>query len=259
MPATGALLEIDRLELRAGRRTFARALSMQVRAGEIWCVLGANGAGKTTFLESVVGLRAPAGGSIRLAGRALNEWTAHEAALRRAFLPQTIRDSFGASVMEVVLLGRHPHTSRWGWEGEADRKIARCALREVGLSDMAERDVGTLSGGERQRVAIAALIAQEAPLLILDEPVAHVDLHHQHAILDRLRNMARTRNHAVVMSMHDANLAMQYATHAMVFHGNGPVDCGETSEVLNAETLSAALKCRILRVDLGTRSVFLSA
>jgi len=259
MRAADSLLEIDGLELRAGRRTFVRALSMKVRAGEVWCVLGANGAGKTTFLESIVGLRAPCSGSIRLAGRPLDQWTAREAARKRAFLPQKVHDSFSASVMEVVLLGRHPHMSRWGWEGDGEVKIARSALMEVGLSDMADRDITTLSGSERQRAAIAALIAQETPLLILDEPVAHVDLHHQRVILGRLHQMAKERNHAVVMSVHDANLVAQYASHVMIFHGNGRVDCGEAAKILNEEALSVALKCRISRVDVGARSVFLAA
>lgn len=259
MPAAEILLEIEGLGLRAGRQTLVRALSMSVRAGEFWCVLGANGAGKTTFLESIVGLREVESGSIRLGGRTLDEWPARDAARKRAFLPQKVRDSFSASVMELVLLGRHPHMGRWAWEGEVERKIACSALAEVGLADLAERDIITLSGGERQRVAIAALIAQEAPLLILDEPAAHLDLHHQHAILERLRGITRERGHAVVMSLHDANLAAQYGTHAMIFHGDGHVDHGGVSDVLNERTLSMALKCRMKRVDVGARSVFLAA
>ncbi len=253
------LLDIDRIVLRVGQRTLASGMSMQVRRGEVWCILGANGAGKSTFLDTVVGLRRAQGGAIRLLGKPVAEWSPLEAARVRAYLPQSVHDVFRASVLDVVLTGRHPHLSRWAWEGEGERDAARLALNAVGLADMAARDITTLSGGERQRAAIATLIAQDVPLLLLDEPVAHLDLHHQAAILSHLRRLARERNRAVVFSVHDLNLAARFATHAMLFEGNGVVAAGPLGEIMTDDALSRALHCGVAGIAVGAKRVFIAS
>lgn len=256
MSAADALLEVRRLAITAGRRTLVRDLSMEVRAGEMWCILGPNGAGKTLFLNTVVGLRPPAGGQIRLAGKPAQQWSAPEAARLRGFLPQTLHDAFSASVLDVVIMGRHPYLSRWAWEGDAERRMVLGALEAVDLVDMAERDVTTLSGGERQRVAIAALLVQEAPLLLLDEPVAHLDVHHQITILGHLGSLAAAGRGAVVFSVHDLNLAARFATHAMLYRDDGSVDHGPIAEVMNDAALSRAFRYPVAQLKVGTRTVF---
>lgn len=257
MSAAGALLEVRRLAIAAGRRTLLRDLSMEVRAGEMWCILGPNGAGKTLFLNTVVGLRPPAGGQIHLAGKPAQQWSAPEAARLRGFLPQTLHDAFSASVLDVVIMGRHPYLSRWAWEGDAERRMALGALEAVDLVDMAERDVTTLSGGERQRVAIAALLVQEAPLLLLDEPVAHLDVHHQITILGHLGSLAAAGRRAVVFSVHDLNLAARFATHAMLYRDDGSVDHGPIAAVMNDAALSQAFRYPVAQLKVGARTVFI--
>lgn len=252
-----AAIEVRGLAIHAGRRTLVEDLSLQVRPGELWAVLGANGAGKTLFLDTLAGLRAPAEGSIHLAGRPVSTWSALEVAKLRAFLPQAVHDAFSASVLDVVLLGRHPHMSRWGWEGEAERRMAMAALEAVEMDALADRDVITLSGGERQRVAIAALLVQDAPLLLLDEPVAHLDLHHQVAILGHLRHLAAEGRKAVMLSVHDLNLAARFATHAMLYLGDGRVDLGPIDAVMNDTALSSAFRYPVERTEIGGRSVYL--
>jgi iron complex transport system ATP-binding protein len=251
-----ALLEVDSLDIRVGSRILVRNLTMRVNAGEVWCILGANGAGKTIFLDTVVGLRGATGATIRIAGKPAGEWRALEAAKIRAFLPQTLHDAFSASVLDVVIMGRHPYLSRWAWEGDTERHMALAALAAVDLADMADRDVTTLSGGERQRVAIAALLMQDTPLLLLDEPVAHLDLHHQITILGHLARLASTRKRAVIFSVHDLNLAARFATHAMLYREDGSVDRGPIAEVMNVDALSGAFRYPVARVTVGERSVF---
>ncbi len=251
-----ALLEVDDLTISVGRRTLVRGLTMSVHAGEVWAILGANGAGKTLFLDTLVGLRAAKSGVIRLAGRPADEWSALEAARMRAFLPQTLHDAFSASVLDVVIMGRHPYMSRWAWEGDAERRMAFAALEAVDLGDMADRDVTTLSGGERQRVAIAALLLQEAPLLLLDEPVAHLDLHHQITILEHLASLAAGRRRAVIFSVHDLNLAARFATHAMLYREDGSMDRGPVEDVMNDGALSSAFRYPVAQVKVGARTVF---
>ena len=201
------LLEAQDLALRVGGRTLASAMNFRLHAGEVWCLLGPNGSGKSTFLHTAVGLLAPQGGVLRLAGRALGDWSAEAAARQRGFLPQNFHDAFSASVEECVLLGRHPYLSRWQWEGEDERKLASAALRAVDLAGFEQRDVLTLSGGERQRAALAALFVQDAPLLLLDEPVSHLDLHHQLLVLEHLVELARVRGKGVMFTVHDLGLA----------------------------------------------------
>src|SRR5262249_14821918 len=157
----------------------------------------------TTLLRTLAGLRAPLKGEIAYDGRRLSTLKPRERARRRGFLPQDSVDFFPATVLETVLVGRHPHLSRWQWESSADIECAQNALRDVGLAGFESRDVASLSGGERRRVALAALIAQDPDLLLLDEPSSHLDLAHQIATLDVLLRLARERGKAVTMALHD--------------------------------------------------------
>ena len=250
------LLDAQDLWLRVGGRTLVRELSFRLGAGEVWCMLGPNGAGKSTFLHTAVGLREPQGGAMRLAGRALGDWPAAEAARQRGFLPQTFHDAFSASVLESVMLGRHPYLSRWQWEGEDEREIAVAALRAVDLTGFERRDVLTLSGGERQRVALAALLAQDAPLLLLDEPVSHLDLHHQVMVLEHLGELARTRGKGVLFTVHDLNLAARFASHALLLTPQGTVLQGPIGEVMTEAALCAAFAHRVTRLEAAGRTLF---
>jgi iron complex transport system ATP-binding protein len=250
------LLEVQNLMLRVGERTLVRELSFRLGAGEVWCMLGPNGAGKTTFLHTAVGLREPQGGVLRLAGRALVDWPAADAARQRGFLPQTFHDAFSASVLESVMLGRHPYLSRWQWEGEDERKIALAALVAVDLAGFERRDVLTLSGGERQRVGLAALLAQDAPLLLLDEPVSHLDLHHQVLVLEHLGELARARGKGVLFTVHDLNLAARFASHALLLTPQGAVRQGPIGEVMTEAALCAAFGHRVTRLEAAGRTLF---
>jgi len=250
------LLEVRNLVLGVNGRTLVRDFSFRLGAGEVWCMLGPNGVGKSTFLHTAVGLREPQGGELRLAGRRLADWPAEEAARQRGFLPQTFHDAFGASVLECVMLGRHPYLSRWQWEGEEEREIARAALQAVDLAGFERREVLTLSGGERQRVALAALLAQDAPLLLLDEPVSHLDLHHQVMVLAHLGELARARGKGVLFTVHDLNLAARFATHALLLTPQGEVLQGPLGEVMSEAALWCAFDHRVARVEAAGRTLF---
>jgi len=261
-PGTGGgginapLLEAQDLSLQMGGRTLVRGLSFRLKAGEVWCLLGPNGSGKSTFLHTAVGLRAPQGGALRLAGRALADWPAADAARQRGFLPQNFHDAFSASALETVMLGRHPYLSRWQWEGEAERELALAALRAVDLAGFEQRDVLTLSGGERQRVALAALFAQDAPLLLLDEPVSHLDLHHQVLVLGHLVELARSRAKGVLFTVHDLDLAARFASHALLLTPQATVLHGPIGTVLTEAALQDAFAHRVTRVQAAGRTLF---
>ena len=255
-------LAVHALTLRAGPRTLVESLTLSCGAGEVWCVAGANGAGKTTLLGALAGLQAGMAGMVgrvEIDGRALADWTSGELAHRRALMPQDVHDAFNASVLDIVLLNRYPHLSGWGWEGDADRVAAHAALATLGLEALAARDVLSLSGGERQRVALAAVLCQDAPLLLLDEPLAHLDLHHQIACLDALTRWVRTAARTVLFSCHDLNLARRYATHALLLDGRGGYYAGPVREVLTPERASDAFGHALVLIRDGEHEALVPA
>ncbi|MBV5331832.1 ABC transporter ATP-binding protein, partial [bacterium] len=185
------LLEARKLSVGIGGKTFCRDLDLTLRPGERLAILGRNGAGKSTLLSVLAGLRPPRSGEVRIAGSSYASLGARQSALIRGWLPQVRGDAFASTVLETALVGRHPHLDRWGWESDRDAKIVREALAAVDLAAFEQRDIQTLSGGERQRLAIATLLAQAPRLFLLDEPIAHLDLKHQIAMLELFAAAAR--------------------------------------------------------------------
>ncbi|HRP67371.1 MAG TPA: ABC transporter ATP-binding protein, partial [Thauera sp.] len=176
----------------------------------------------------------------------------------RGLLAQQQPDPFAAGVLETVLVGRHPHLGRWGWEGAADVAIARQALEAVGLAGFEQRDVQTLSGGERQRVAIATLLTQAPRLFLLDEPLNHLDLHHQIAALELFQRLVREdgAGRGSVLVLHDINLAARYADHIILLDGRGGVIAGDRDTVLRADLLGQAFGHPLRRFEHDGRVVF---
>ena len=233
-----ALLAAHQLSVDIGGRSVVRAFDLTIESGQRLAILGRNGAGKSTLLATLAGLREPSAGRIELGGRPNAALTPREAALRRAWLGQAPADPFGSTVLETALTGRHPHLGRWDWETTHDADLARSALAAVGLTGMEARQSHTLSGGERQRLAIATLLAQAAPLYLLDEPLAHLDLNHQMAVLELFAGAARDCGAGIVMVLHDPALAHRFCDQALLIAGDGNYEAGTVDAVLTAEKLS---------------------
>ncbi|HKW81729.1 MAG TPA: ABC transporter ATP-binding protein [Casimicrobiaceae bacterium] len=251
MSAT-ALLRVRELSVRIAALTVCRNLSFTVEPGQCWAILGRNGAGKTTLLRTLAGLRPAAGGTIELGGLPLEGLSMRELARRRAVLPQDDADAFAATVLETALIGRHPHLSRWQWESRDDLAIARAALAAMAIGTAEARDVRSLSGGERRRVALAAMLAQQPELMLLDEPSSHLDLAHQLALLDRLTALSRGEGKAMLMVLHDVNLAVRSCDHAVLLE-DGAAQAGPAQELLTADRLSRlyGVPLRALATDQG--------
>ncbi|HEY4369711.1 MAG TPA: ABC transporter ATP-binding protein [Steroidobacteraceae bacterium] len=232
-----ALLQCTGLDVEVAGRSLVRKLSFAVHRGSVTCLLGRNGAGKTLTMHTLAGLRAPASGSIELERQTLLHWPRRTLAKRLGLLTQMTEDPFPSTVLETVLVGRHPHIDFWRWEDEDDRMIARESLRAVGMAEFESRDVATLSGGERRRVAIATLLTQDPDLLLLDEPINHLDPHHQIDVLRLLRARAAA-NRSVFMSLHDAGLAARFCDYALLLFGDGEWLFGPTAEVLTETTIA---------------------
>lgn len=232
------LLAVRQLNVSIGGKSVVQKLDMALQPGERLAILGRNGVGKTTLVHTLAGLRAPESGEIKLAGDSYATLGPHCAARLRGLLAQQQSDAFSASVLETVLIGRHPHVSRWDWESAADAQLARAALAEVGLADLAERSIQTLSGGERQRVALATLLVQQPRLCLLDEPLAHLDLNHQIAMLELLSRRARVESVALVMVLHDVNLAARFSDRVLLLYGDGEHELGNAADLLDADRLT---------------------
>jgi iron complex transport system ATP-binding protein len=231
------LLSCSDLDVCVADRSLVQRLTLSIHRGTMTCVLGRNGAGKTLTLHTLCGMRAPASGSILFNGRPLTDWPHRPLAQQLGLLSQTSEDPFPSSVLDTTLIGRHPHIRFWQWESEEDRTIARAALQSVDMEAMGSRDVDTLSGGERRRVAIATLLAQEPTLMLLDEPINHLDPQHQIDVLRLLRARADA-GCAVVMSLHDIGHAARFCDQALLLFGDGEWLHGPTPQVLNEATVS---------------------
>jgi iron complex transport system ATP-binding protein len=164
---------------------------------------------------------------------------------------RTASTTFRPACSRPALVGRHPHLARWQWESSADIDRARSALAAFGLAGFEARDARTLSGGERRRLALAALVAQDPALLLLDEPSSHLDLGQQVAALDALAALTRAGKRAIVMVLHDLHLALRYADHAIAL-GVGRAIAGAAADVLTASILSDVFGHRLVAVGEGT-------
>jgi iron complex transport system ATP-binding protein len=233
-------------------RMLLQQLELELPAGTVLAVLGRNGAGKSSTLHTLAGLRAPAAGTVTLRERALAAWPRKELAQVLGLLPQLVDDPFPATALEAVLVGRHPHLDFWAWEGAIDRAVAHQCLAAVDLAGFAARDIATLSGGERRRLSIATILAQDPGVFLLDEPIQQLDPQHQLDILRRFRALADS-GRSVVMSLHDAGLAARFADTALLLFGDGRWLHGPCSEVLNEQTIGElyGMAVRELRWDDG--------
>jgi iron complex transport system ATP-binding protein len=232
------LLEARGIDVSIAGRVLCRALDLKVKRGERLAILGRNGAGKSTLLTTLAGLRDFAVGQLLLDGKPYAELGPRAAARQRGWLPQGGQDAFASTVLETTLVGRHPHIGRWDWESADDIAIARAALVATNLAGLEQRVVHSLSGGERQRLAIATLLTQRPGLYLLDEPLAHLDLNHQIAMLDLFASEARENNAACVMVLHDPGLALRYCDSALLLSGDGTWRLGRCAEIITAENLS---------------------
>jgi iron complex transport system ATP-binding protein len=216
--------------------TVLTGLDCVVEAGEWLAVIGPNGAGKTTMLRAVAGV-IDFGGEVMLGSRSVRSLRRREVAARVAFVPQTPVVPDGVTVFDYVMLGRTPHIPYWGTEGQGDRRRVREVLERLDLAGHAVRAVNALSGGERQRAVLARALAQDARVLLLDEPTTALDLGHQQQVLELVDELRREHELAVLSTMHDLTFAAQFADRVMLIVDGTVVAEGTPQSVVRAEVI----------------------
>lgn len=236
------LFRAESLSVDLGTTPVLRDLAFEIEAGEWIGLIGPNGSGKTTLLRTLAGLL-PYRGTLTLDGRPLGAWKPRELARRLAFVRQSPALEFDFTVEEFVLLGRSPHRGWLDGFTRADRERARAALAEMDMTEYAGRSLGALSGGEQQRVQLAQALAQEAEILLLDEPTAHLDVHHQFDGMGRVAALVR-EGHTVLAAFHDLAFAARYAHRLFVLHHGRLVAAGPPRDVI-----TPALVRSVFRVE----------
>src|ERR1044071_3312945 len=230
------MIEAHDLTVTYDHRVAVDNVSLTLDAGEITAIIGPNGAGKSTLLRTLNGEIRPSSGAILLDGQPLEKLSRRSISRRIAVVAQEAELRFPVTVLEFVLGGRFAWATNagWGWETERDLQVAEAVLRESELSDLSGRLMNELSGGERQRALMARALATEAPILLLDEPTANLDLSHQATLLALARNRCFQHQSAALVVTHDINLASPFADHILLMKEGKTVQSGRPAEVLQS-------------------------
>ncbi|WP_122460564.1 Fe(3+) dicitrate ABC transporter ATP-binding protein FecE [Pseudomonas viridiflava] len=238
-----SILQAQQLDIGYGATRIVQDLSFSPPPGKVTALIGPNGCGKSTLLKAFARILTPQAGSLSLDGKAYRDLSARDLARKVAFLPQVLPIPEGVSVRQLVAYGRSPHSSLWGRLSGADQHSVEQALQRMELETLADRPLSDLSGGQRQRAWLAMILAQDAAIVLLDEPTTYLDISHQVELLDLMRALS-AEGKTVITVLHDINQACRYADHLAVMQAGRLVASGTPGDVLNAE-----LVCRVFDVQ----------
>lgn len=248
------MLRLENVSVHQGRRAVVRGVNLTAAPGTLTVLIGPNGAGKSSLLRGILGVL-PRTGRVEIAGRDLAGVTRGEAGRLMGYVPQDLVGRSTLTVLEVVLLGR---LDSLGWHvARRDLDAALDELEGLGLASLAARPIDSLSGGQRQLVFVGQALAREPAVLLLDEPTSALDPRHQLTLLSTLRDIAATRAIAIVMALHDLNLALRFADQALVLHDGAAVAAGPTREVVTVEMVARVFGVEALpaRLDGGPNAL----
>jgi iron complex transport system ATP-binding protein len=252
-----AAIEVENLNF--GYTSNAKILKdvgFTVSKGQFLSIAGPNGAGKTTLLNLLAGLLKPASGSIKIDSSPIASYSIRKLARKIAFVRQEFVPVFEFSAAQVVSMARTPYLGMMAFETDADKKAIADALEMTDTSRFADRPLGKLSGGERQRVFIARALAQQTPILLLDEPTSFLDMKHQVDIFDLLKKMQFEQQKTIVAVTHDVNLASQYSDTMLLLAADGSYDFGPTQDVLSTERVERVFGVKTFSAQIGQNRFF---
>lgn len=241
--------------LRGGDKVVAAGINASLHAGELTCLIGANGAGKSTLLKTLAAFLPKLGGSIYIKDKEVADYTNRELSQLVGVVLTSRPEAENMTAEEVVGLGRTPYTGFWGTLGTDDKRIVTESMEQVGVAHLATRTVTTLSDGERQKVMLAKALAQQTPIIILDEPTAFLDYPSKVDTLLLLTRLSHETGKTVFMSTHDLELALQTADRLWLMPGNGHIITGTPRELADSGDLSAFIERRGIEFDKETMNI----
>ncbi|MBY4384391.1 ABC transporter ATP-binding protein [Rhodococcus fascians] len=241
-------LYADGITVGYDKRIISETLTVEIPDGKFTVIVGPNACGKSTLLRALSRLLKPTGGAVLLDGKSISSYPAKEVARRLGLLPQTSIAPDGISVADLVARGRYPHQKLIRQWSVADEAAVVEAMTATGVTSLSARPVDELSGGQRQRVWVAMVLAQQTPLLLLDEPTTFLDIAHQIELLDLLATLNRDNGNTLVAVLHDLNHACRYADHIIAMKDGAVVTEGPPAEIVTADLVEAVfgLPCRII-------------
>jgi len=256
-------LNINNLTLKISEHILCQSLSFKIQTGQSWGILGKNGVGKTTLLHTLAGIPSSSTiinpqASIELNNVPTKQLKSYQLAQQIGILLQDFQDVFPSTVLDTALIGCHPHLKAWQWPSQKDISMVKNLLKQMGLDGYEQRNITSLSGGERRRLGLVTLLAQQTDILLLDEPVNHLDIAHQHQLLNYLTTVTFKQQHTIVMVMHDINLAKQYCDHILFIYEDGKIQIGKTDDILTADNLTEVYGYPITKLTINEQSVFIA-
>ncbi len=240
------MLDVEALAVSYGASKVLRDITFSVDKGECIGIIGPNGSGKSTLLKAMSKILKPTSGKVVVCGKGLERYTVKELARRMAVVPQETGIEFDFTCLEIVLMGRNPHMGRFEVEGKKDMDIAREAMELTNTWHLKDRPFSRISGGERQRVIIARALAQEPSVLLMDEPVSHLDINYQIEILDLVERMKEERRMVVIIVFHDLNLAARYCDRLILLSDSRILAAGKPEEVLTQDHIHEAFHANVV-------------
>jgi iron complex transport system ATP-binding protein len=240
------MLDVNCICCGYGQTDVLKDVSFSVEKGECIGIIGPNGSGKSTLLKAMSKILKPTSGSVVLLGKGLDQYSSKELARNMAVVPQDAGVEFDFSCLDIVTMGRSPHMKRFEIEGKKDMDIVRQSMELTNTWGLRDRPYSQVSGGERQRLTIARALAQQPSVLLLDEPVSHLDIEHQIEVLDLVERLKKEKGIMVVMILHDLNLAARYCDRLILLSGNSILAGGRPDEVLTEANIACAFHARVL-------------
>ncbi len=251
------IIEVENLGFDFAQKTILQKLSFNIKKGTFLGIIGPNGAGKTTLLNLLCGLLKPKTGSIKIDSKPVKSYQIKELAQKIAVVRQEFVPVFDFSVTEIVTMARTPYLSSFAFPSENDEKIINEALELTDATQFKDRLLGSLSGGERQRVFIARAIAQDTPILLLDEPTSFLDMKHQVGIYDLLKEVQISKNKTIAAVTHDINLAAQYCDELLILSPHNNYIYGLPNDILNPELISKVFGIQVITGKISDKDFFI--
>lgn len=244
-----SVIQTKQLNFSYGERTILEDLSVNIGKGLFYSIIGPNGSGKTTLLKLMAGILSASKKCVYIQGDDIQTLHPKEMAKRVSVVPQITDMQYEFSVYDIVMMGRTPYTSRFGKISKKDRQAVEKAMEETGVIELRDKKVTRLSGGELQRVILARAIAQETDIMLLDEPISHLDIGYQYDISELVYNLCKQKGITVINIVHDLNIAMRYSDRILMLKDGGIYGSGKPEEVITKSSIKDVYDVDVELID----------